>query len=179
MRCNNCGLWKGENAFKEAQRYGWCLRSRTCIACAEKRQCRGRCGEWLEENKFTPFEWKHAGKPNDTRGRCRECSQRNRERKPCSVCKKRLLREQFASTDQWFSNDDERKCPDCRQSKAKHGYWACCNCKKEKPKLEFSKVLSKRDSQKKRTTDRCNACVDEEEATSLRIARENCAFVQK
>ena len=32
FRCNNCGLWKSETAFKEAHMYEWCLSTRVCYS---------------------------------------------------------------------------------------------------------------------------------------------------
>ena len=50
---------------------------------------------------------------------------------------------------------------------------------KDKAKDDFSEVLDKRKSRKKKTTDRCNTCINEEEAEDLRIAANNVACVQR
>ena len=72
LRCNNCGLWKGETAFAPKYQQNWSLRTRVCTDCDERRVCRGKCKESKSEPEFTAPEWAHAGKPHGTQGKCKK-----------------------------------------------------------------------------------------------------------
>jgi hypothetical protein len=112
-RCNNCGLWKQEEAFEEKYRHHASLRPRVWANCVERRLCRGACGLLKDEVEFTKSEWDQAGWSMSKRGRCKDCSRRNQLNRICSSCNKRFSREGFPSQKQWHFNDTDRTCSAC------------------------------------------------------------------
>ena len=50
-RCNVCALWLAAEAFEERFRHPQCLTTRVCFDDIERRQCRGACGEWKDQEK--------------------------------------------------------------------------------------------------------------------------------
>ena len=129
-RCNNCGLWKSEAAFTQKFHHNWCLRTRVCLPCDERRVCRGKCGEAKGKLDFTDGEWERAGWPHSAQGKNKKCMSKNQETKVCGGCKKDFGRVGFqkagGSDDQWFSKDSDRRCVDCRKKQA--GMWKCTAC---------------------------------------------------
>jgi hypothetical protein len=169
MRCNNCGIWKIEAAIPEKYRYNWCLRTRVCETCVERRKCRGKCEKYLDESQFTKSEWDHAGWPHDHRGKCRDCRERGQETKPCAKCHERYPREAYikpgASDDAWFSNDYERTCLKCRGSpKTKQ----CSKCKKYLPRAAYGSKGASDDQWFSNEADRkCSTCRKEQSSPGM------------
>ena len=155
FRCNNCGIWKSADSFVERYRHAWCLRTRVCDDCVERRMCRGPCGREMEEGAFTKSEWSRARKSSLLRGRCKTCQAKWQECKTCSGrCKLRLPHDAYSKR-QWQEGDDTRKCLKCVTHKT--GVWKCVQCKTSKEKNEFSM------SRNARQTDwKCLKCEEKE-----------------
>ena len=84
FECTNCRFWKSAEAFYEDDLNDRKQR-RVCRDCIEERVCHV-CNKAKPKAEFTHGEWLDALKTKTKQGSCKQCMQRNRERKSCSEC---------------------------------------------------------------------------------------------
>ena len=116
-QCQHCGDWLPEDMFNPQ---AWRKKDPSdvwCDGCKEKRKCKGVCGLEKPFHQFTVSEWEKAARPNNQRGRCKQCMHQRSDQRWCSGCRQYLPRAFHFSNKMWrHTSDKARKCNACSQA---------------------------------------------------------------
>ena len=162
-RCNNCGLSIWAGAFEPKYHHAACLRTRICLNCELRRQCK-QCKEWKSEDGFLKGEWEHAQWSLSLRGRCRSCildgaeQKKETKTKQCSgICKGFKTHDCFTGR-QWLENAATRKCKSCMNNDSMEPETKKCagQCQEFKVQGSFTKRQWVEDNK----TRKCLQCMD-------------------
>ena len=143
---------------------------RTCKKCVPKR-C-GKCRMMKKKGLFENSQWALC----DGEAVCRDCSRRR-----CGECDQLKTKGEF-TIDMWELADGSAvaKCKACSR---KPGMWTCQRCCRQKPQIDFTKVIAKHHGRSlgslKQKSKRCNECLERFEEEMAAQARRSYEQVQK